>query len=398
MVEKSGLNLKLNNYLIFNLVESKINFKRFNKNFKGTLSLWDANIRNAFLFDGNAIICKMTQPIGCSLNNSSGSIKTFVQQQPKLKTSKRYVYLFDGLLILVKKQTSNFLSNPSTVKYSSKFKQAISLDKCVLKDLEDDCCFEIQVSLNGSNANGSNNNCNSNNTSGNNNNSNSSNNNNNNESNAQSQEFYLFITESAKQKYQWMSMLCYSMYKQTMDRLLQSITEEQNKNNPLPIPPNDYIFDQPDSPETILFEQNQSQQQQPPPQQQQQTNPYGSSDGLSIKAATLIKLIERLTHHLYFYPKFLQTFLMCFREFCSTHQLLQLLSQRYDVPDLTMEDLARVNTNNSGGIIEREVIKRFKREYQQPIRLKVTSNIKLKIPKLPNFITRVLRNTQKSFF
>ena len=297
----------------------------------------DANIRNAFLLEGNVLTCKTSQPI--SSLTSSPSIKSYVNGQQKFKTSKRYVYLFDSLLILVKKQASTFLTNTSSVKFSSKFKQAISLEKCLLKDLDDDCCFEIQVA--------------------------------NNEPTAQCQEFYTIVTDTANQKYQWMSMLCYSQYKVTMERLLQTITEEQNKNNPLPIPPKDYIFDQPDSLETILFEQPLATNNITTPQK----NPYISSDGHYIKAATLVKLVERLTHHLYYYSvnKFLLPFLMCFREFCTPYQLLQLLNQRYDVPDLTLNDMARINTNPGGEIIEREVIKRFKREYQQPIRLKVTN-------------------------
>lgn len=173
------------------------------------------------------------------------------------------------------------------------------------------------------------------------------------------------MCDSSKDKWNWMSMLCYAQYKFTVDRLLQQMTEEQNREYTLPIPPDNYIFDWPDSPETIIFDQ----------QSNSGVNPYLSSENLLIRAATLIKLVERLTHHQYLYPKFSHTFLMCYREFCTSHELFNLLSQRYDVPDLSLKQV-ELEKYTSGGIIERELFKRYKREYQQPIRLKVINVIK----------------------
>ena len=134
-------------------------------------------------------------------------------------------------------------------------------------------------------------------------------------------------------------MLCYSQYKFTIDRLLQTMTEEHNRNNPLPIPPPGYIYDQPDTPETILFDQATETEVYDPYAASSSTASVVSMDNLSIKAATLVKLVERLTHHLYLHPKFSSTFLMFFREFCTPSELLSLLSQRYDVPDLNMDTL-----------------------------------------------------------
>ena len=70
-----------------------------------------------------------------------------------------------------------------------------------------------------------------------------------------------------------------------------------------------------------------------------------SIDALSIKAASLSKLVEQLTHNLYLHPKLSSTFLMFFREFCTPRELLDLLAQRYDVPDLTPERIAQLNYN-----------------------------------------------------
>lgn len=274
-----------------------------------------SNIRYAYLYEGNLQICKTTQSIQCTQGNS---LKSTLLSQSKLKISKRYVYLFDGLLIFVKKQQANMLLNAnlnSNLK-PYRFKEVIQLDKCCIRDREDEVCFELQIMSQFYSD------------------SDSSMSNQSQSDVSQDQEFILFVADSSNEKYQWMSMLCYSQYKLTIDRLLQQMTEEHNKNNPLPIPPKGYIFDQPDSSDTILFEQPSKCSDQP-----ETRNPYSNSDGLAIKAATLIKLVERLTHHFYMHPKFSPTFLMFFREFSSPKELLSLLSIRYDVPDLDLDEV-----------------------------------------------------------
>ena len=135
-------------------------------------------------------------------------------------------------------------------------------------------------------------------------------------------------------------MLCYSLYKFAIDRLLQTMNEQHNKRHPVPGPPKGYMFDEPDVPETIVFENALMEKDQ---DQEQESVSASLSGGLSIKAATLIKLIEHLTHPLYLHPKFSYTFLMVFREFVSCKQLLHLLVNRFDVPNLTAADLELAN-------------------------------------------------------
>lgn len=107
---------------------------------------------------------------------------------------------------------TNYLSNNN--KCTSRFKQAISLDKCYLKDHDDECSFELQIFNNNSvssstlafytqqqqqqngNTSRSNNFVN----------------------NYQDQEFIIFLCDSSKDKWDWMSMLCHAQYKFTIDR------------------------------------------------------------------------------------------------------------------------------------------------------------------------------------
>ncbi|RNA00409.1 son of sevenless -like protein [Brachionus plicatilis] len=301
-----------------------------------TATLTCSNLRFTYLYEGSVQICKTSQPI-----QQCGDLRSHVGAQSKLRVSKRYVYLFDGLLILAKKhQTSPLLAaNLGSPTRPYRFKESIELDKYVLRDRDDENCFELHVASESavSSVGQSADKC--------------------------EHEFVLFIAESASDKYTWMSMLCYSFYKLEIDGLLRDMTNEHKQNNPLPIPPPGYIFDQADSTDTIVFEKANA-------------NSCYNSDGLFIKAATLVKLVERLTHHRCVHHKFSATFLMFYRKFTTPRELLTLLWRRFDVPDLNL-DLVKDQYNfNSGTITERELLKRYRREYQQPIRLKVINLIK----------------------
>lgn len=250
--------------------------------------------------------------------------------------------------MLTKKQQTTPLLNTNLGSSSKpcRFKLAIELEKCTLRDRDDECCFELQL--------GNNQHVNEFDST--------------NQSDSIDQEFIVFITESSNEKYQWMSMLCYSFYKLKIDGFLANMNKEHNKNNPLPIPPDGYIFDQPDTPETILFEQKN--------EPDLHVNPYNNSDGLSIKAATLIKLVEKLTHYQYSNQKFSATFLMFFRKFTTSKEFLDLLSIRFDVPDIKIDKIRKNYNFTSGSITELELLKRYRGEYQHTIKVRVINLIK----------------------
>lgn len=107
-----------------------------------------------------------------------------------------------------------------------------------------------------------------------------------------------------------------------------------------------------------------------------------------IKAATIHKLVERLTYHEYagdpsllLYsclcwlpiinltssdPTFVRTFLMTYRSFCKPQELLQLLIERYTIPIPVESEGIEARRDPK----MREALKRFKANYISPVQLR----------------------------
>ena len=93
-----------------------------------------------------------------------------------------------------------------------------------------------------------------------------------------------FAAKSAEEKNSWMAALISLHYRSTLDRMLDSVLLKEENEQPLRLPsPDVYRFVVTDSEENIVFEDN---------LQSRSVIPI-------IKGGTVVKLIERLTYHMY---------------------------------------------------------------------------------------------------
>ncbi|KAM6082928.1 son of sevenless homolog 1 isoform 7-T7 [Chlamydotis macqueenii] len=165
----------------------------------------------------------------------------------------------------------------------------------------------------------------------------------------------IFAAKSAEEKNNWMAALISLQYRSTLERMLDVTMLQEEKEEHMRFPnPELYRFAEPDSEENIVFEEN----MQP-------------KSGIPIiKAGTVVKLIERLTYHMYADPNFVRTFLTTYRSFCKPQELLSLLIERFEIPEPEPTEADRIAMENGDQPLSAE-LKRFRKEYIQPVQLRV---------------------------
>ncbi|ODM97917.1 Protein son of sevenless [Orchesella cincta] len=162
----------------------------------------------------------------------------------------------------------------------------------------------------------------------------------------------ILAARSYEEKSNWMGALVMLTTKSMLDRILDRILSDEEKKHPLKLPPVEkYKFAVKDCDDNIIFDKD-------------------NGNHFLIKGATLLKLIERLTHHQYFDPNFINTFLTTYRSFCSPHEFLRLLMDRFDIPDPEFPQ------DESESIHTREMMKRFRKEYRRHVKLRVLNVMK----------------------
>eukprot|EP00092_Neocalanus_flemingeri_P012439 GFUD01013410.1.p1 GENE.GFUD01013410.1~~GFUD01013410.1.p1 ORF type:complete len:1387 (-),score=368.57 GFUD01013410.1:1178-5338(-) len=257
----------------------------------------------------------------------------------KKKLKERYVILCDGLLIVcsqtgTRRPSSSTMSGPTSVGHGAggelRFRDKYLIRLINIGDREDEEGIRWSFEL-----------C------------------------QRDQQRVILKAENAEDKQAWMASLVMLNTKSMLERTLDVILSDEEKKHPLRFPNYSvYKFAEQDSTNNIVFEEREK-----------------SSGVPLIKGATLVKLVERLTYHVYATPMFMKTFLTTYRSFCTPIELLDLLIDRFHIPDPEFlsdrpQDCDQDQTDKSCKMRYAQDLKRFRKEYSQPVQFRVLNVLK----------------------
>ncbi|XP_043553536.1 son of sevenless homolog 2 isoform X1 [Chiloscyllium plagiosum] len=232
---------------------------------------------------------------------------------------ERHIFLFDGLMISCRiNHGQSRLPGCSNVEYRLKEKFLMRKVKIIDKDNSGECKHTFEILSKDENS-------------------------------------VIFAARSAEDKNNWMAALISLQYRSTLERMLDSVLLHEEKEQPLRLPsPDVYNFAEEDSEENIVFEES-----------------VQAKSGIPIiKGGSVLKLIERLTYHMYADPNFVRTFLTTYRSFCKPQELMSLLIERFEIPDPEPTEADKLAREKGEQSISAE-LKRFRKEYIQPVQLRV---------------------------